>query len=107
MGASPGRHRPAPAAALADRLPSWAALRRADNPGPMTLDGTNTWIMRAPGAESAVVVDPGPDEAEHLRAVASHGPIAAVFATHRHPDHVEGLDRFLELTGASLATTGG
>src|SRR5690606_28808947 len=46
-----------------------ASFVLADNPGIMTLDGTNTWILREPGASRAVVVDPGPDLAEHLDAV--------------------------------------
>jgi glyoxylase-like metal-dependent hydrolase (beta-lactamase superfamily II) len=37
-----------------------AGVVLAPNPGPMTLEGTNTWVLRAPGAASAVVVDPGP-----------------------------------------------
>ena len=67
----------------------------------MTLDGTNTWILRAPGASSAVVVDPGPSDEGHLRAVAeAAGPVGAVLVTHGHADHTEGLAPFLELTGA-------
>ena len=38
----------------------------APNPGLMTLDGTNTWVLREPGARQAVVVDPGPVEEGHL-----------------------------------------
>jgi glyoxylase-like metal-dependent hydrolase (beta-lactamase superfamily II) len=87
----------APAAALADQLPPWARLVRAPNPGPMTLDGTNTWVLRAPGEEQAVVVDPGPLDEAHLRAVARHRPVQLVVATHGHSDHVEGMDRFREL----------
>ncbi|MFY1689305.1 MBL fold metallo-hydrolase [Plantactinospora sp. WMMB782] len=93
-------HVTAPAAALADQLPSWAALVRAPNPGPMTLDGTNTWVLGAPGAGEVVVVDPGPLDEGHLAAVAGRGRVAGVLVTHGHPDHTEGLDRFLELTGA-------
>jgi glyoxylase-like metal-dependent hydrolase (beta-lactamase superfamily II) len=89
-----------PVAAVAARLPGWASLVRAPNPGPMTLDGTNTWVLRAPGADQVVVVDPGPADEGHLRAVAGHGPVAAVLVTHAHPDHVDGLPRFRELTGA-------
>ena len=33
----------------------------APNPSPMTLDGTNTWIIAEPGSAAAIVVDPGPD----------------------------------------------
>ncbi|MDQ1654424.1 MAG: hypothetical protein QOI35_3624, partial [Cryptosporangiaceae bacterium] len=39
-------------------VPGWATLVRAPNPGPMTLDGTNTWVLRDPSAASCVVVDP-------------------------------------------------
>ena len=41
----------------------------APNPGPMTLDGTNTWVLLEPGATEAVVVDPGPRDEAHLAAV--------------------------------------
>ena len=41
----------------------------APNPGPMSLDGTNTYIVGEPGSGRAVVVDPGPDDAAHLAAV--------------------------------------
>ncbi|GIF52895.1 glyoxylase-like metal-dependent hydrolase (beta-lactamase superfamily II) [Asanoa ferruginea] len=95
-------HVTTPAAALAERLPEWATLVRAPNPGPMTLDGTNTWVLRATAGAPAVVIDPGPLDEGHLRAIAAHGPIGTVLATHGHPDHVEGLDRFAELTGATV-----
>lgn len=95
-----------PAAALLDTLPSWATLVRAQNPGPMTLEGTNTWVLRADGAATAVVVDPGPLDEEHLRAVAGTGPVGAVLITHGHPDHTQGLARFVELTGAAVLAPG-
>jgi glyoxylase-like metal-dependent hydrolase (beta-lactamase superfamily II) len=79
-----------------------AAVVLAPNPGPMTLDGTNTWVLRAPGEESAVVVDPGPLHEEHLQAVAAQGPVAVVLLTHGHYDHSEGAARFAELTGAPV-----
>jgi len=41
----------------------------APNPGPMTLEGTNTWVLLEPGSTEAVVVDPGPLHLEHLEAV--------------------------------------
>ncbi len=90
-------HLTVPAAALADQLPSWAELVRAPNPGPFTLDGTNTWVLRGPGADEAVVVDPGPRDEGHLRAVAEHRPVRLLMATHGHADHVDGLDRMREL----------
>lgn len=91
-----------PVTAVAGELPGWARLVRAPNPGPMTLDGTNTWVLRAPGAAASVVADPGPDLPDHLAAVAGHGPVAGILITHSHPDHVEGLARFQELTGAPV-----
>jgi glyoxylase-like metal-dependent hydrolase (beta-lactamase superfamily II) len=79
-----------------------AAVVLAPNPGPMTLDGTNTWVLRAPGARDCVVVDPGPLLEPHLAAVAACGPVAEVLLTHGHPDHAEGALRFRELTGAPV-----
>ncbi len=85
------------ATAVTDR----AMFVLADNPGIMTLDGTNTWILREPGARRSVVVDPGPADEEHLQAVlAAAGEVALVLFTHRHGDHTDALDRFAELTGA-------
>ena len=84
-------------------LPGWCTLVRADNPGPMTLEGTNTYVLRS-GAGS-VVVDPGPLDEEHLQAVArvaGHGEVALTLLTHGHPDHAEGARRFHELTGAPV-----
>jgi len=90
------------AAALLPELPSWVRLVRAPNPGPMTLDGTNTWVLGAPGFGAAVVIDPGPLDEGHLAAVAAHGPITTILLTHGHPDHTDGLDRLVELTGATV-----
>src|SRR3954468_21459118 len=41
----------------------------APNPSPMTLDGTNTWVLAEPGAARAIVIDPGPEDEGHLRRV--------------------------------------
>ncbi len=71
----------------------------APNPGPMTLDGTNTWVLAAPGAARAVVVDPGPADEEHLAAVVRaarerDARIALVLLTHGHLDHSESARGF-------------
>jgi glyoxylase-like metal-dependent hydrolase (beta-lactamase superfamily II) len=84
-------------------LPSWCTLVRADNPSPMTLEGTNTYLLRAPDATAAVVVDPGPLDDEHLAEVAALGPVELILLTHGHPDHAEGAHRFQEMTGAPMA----
>ncbi len=74
----------------------------APNPSPMTLEGTNTWVLREPGHPRCVVVDPGPLDEGHLERVAAHGPVAQVLLTHAHPDHAGGARRFHELTGAPV-----
>lgn len=79
-----------------------ASVLLVDNPSPMTLDGTNTWLLRGAGAEQTIVIDPGPLDERHLRLVADHGPIAQILLTHRHPDHAEGAHRLAELTHAPV-----
>jgi glyoxylase-like metal-dependent hydrolase (beta-lactamase superfamily II) len=79
-----------------------AAVLLAENPSIMTLEGTNTWLLRAPDSSSCVIVDPGPDDEAHLRRVAEHGPVTQVLLTHGHPDHAEGARRFGELVRAPV-----
>jgi glyoxylase-like metal-dependent hydrolase (beta-lactamase superfamily II) len=74
----------------------------APNPGLMTLDGTNTWLLRAPDAGTYVVVDPGPTENGHVDALAEIGPIALIVLTHGHFDHSQAAPRLRELTGAAV-----
>ena len=75
----------------------------APNPGPMTLEGTNTWVLRGPDGPSCVVVDPGPLMEDHLSRVADlAGGATVVLLTHGHPDHSAGAARFAELTGAPV-----
>jgi glyoxylase-like metal-dependent hydrolase (beta-lactamase superfamily II) len=73
------------------RLARYVILVRAANPGPMTLDGTNTWILGDPRQDAPVVVDPGPLIAEHLDVIMDQagGRIAEIVLTHRHLDHSE------------------
>jgi glyoxylase-like metal-dependent hydrolase (beta-lactamase superfamily II) len=80
----------------------------APNPGLMTLNGTNTWLIAEPGSPSALVIDPGPDDEAHLRRVigqaeAAGRRIARILLTHGHLDHSEGAARLAELTGAPVA----
>ena len=79
----------------------------AANPGPMTLDGTNTWVLHDPAASDAIVVDPGPLDEVHLRAVLdvvrSRGAeVSVALLTHRHGDHADGARRFSELAGCPV-----
>ena len=75
----------------------------APNPGIMTLDGTNTWVLREPGASRSVVVDPGPSVLSHLDAVAeAAGDVAVVLLTHHHSDHSEAAREFAERVGAGV-----
>jgi glyoxylase-like metal-dependent hydrolase (beta-lactamase superfamily II) len=72
----------------------------AGNPGPYTLEGTNTWIV---GRNPSVVIDPGPDDAKHLAAVASAaGPTLAILITHHHSDHEEGAAALAAMLGAPI-----
>ncbi|MBT2499097.1 MBL fold metallo-hydrolase [Agromyces sp. ISL-38] len=85
-----------------ERVSPVATLLRAPNPGPMTLDGTNSFVLRAPGAASCVVVDPGPDDAGHLARLAAAGPVELILVTHHHADHTEGVARFASMTDAPV-----
>jgi glyoxylase-like metal-dependent hydrolase (beta-lactamase superfamily II) len=84
------------------RVTGTASVVLAPNPGPMTLEGTNTWILRAPDSQACVVVDPGPEHEDHLATVASCGPVATILLTHGHYDHSEGARRLADLTRAPV-----
>ncbi|MEA5454927.1 MBL fold metallo-hydrolase [Sinomonas sp. JGH33] len=80
-------------------------FRLAPNPGPMSLDGTNSYVIAARGRSpqsTAVVVDPGPLEATHLGELAAAGNVELVLLTHHHHDHTEGAAEFHRLTGAPV-----
>ena len=72
----------------------------APNPGLMTLDGTNSWVLTEPGSSRSVVIDPGPVEDGHLDELDEQtGDVALVLLTHHHLDHSE--------TAVDLATRKG
>jgi glyoxylase-like metal-dependent hydrolase (beta-lactamase superfamily II) len=80
-----------------------ASVLLAANPSPMTLDGTNTWLLRGPDQPQAVVIDPGPDDSRHLQAVAAAaGRVATILLTHGHPDHSAGARTLADMTGAPV-----
>jgi glyoxylase-like metal-dependent hydrolase (beta-lactamase superfamily II) len=66
----------------------------APNPGPMTLEGTNTYVF---GSDPCFVIDPGSEDPGHLEAIrsaaAERGGIGLVLLTHSHGDHTEGADQ--------------
>jgi glyoxylase-like metal-dependent hydrolase (beta-lactamase superfamily II) len=83
----------------------------APNPGAMTLEGTNTWVLTEPGSERCVVVDPGPLDEQHLQRVLevvglAGARVALTLLTHGHADHAESAARFGELTGAPVRALG-
>lgn len=78
----------------------------APNPGPFTASGTNTYIV---GTTALAVIDPGPDDAEHLRlllAIIGNRPVSHIFVTHTHRDHSSLAGALKAATGASIAAYG-
>ncbi|MBB4687707.1 MBL fold metallo-hydrolase [Amycolatopsis jiangsuensis] len=91
--------------------PAYGVLRRVsetvsvlleNNPSTMTLEGTNSWVLRAPDAPAAVVVDPGYRDLAHLEKLACVGAVELILLTHHHPDHAEGAPWLAERTGAPV-----
>lgn len=81
----------------------------APNASPMTLEGTNTWILAEPGSSRCAVVDPGPDDEAHLAALheAIDGrSVDVVLLTHRHHDHAEGARVFADRVGSRVRAQG-
>ena len=75
----------------------------APNADLMTLDGTNTWVLREPGARRSVVVDPGPSILSHLdEVVAVAGEVGVVLLTHHHLDHSEAARELAERVGCGV-----
>ena len=79
-----------------------ASVVLEDNPGSLTLEGTNTWLLRAPGADSVVVVDPGYEDEPHLAAVLAVAPVELIVLTHHHDDHSQGAPWLAGRTGAPV-----
>ncbi|BBY75052.1 MBL fold metallo-hydrolase [Mycolicibacterium parafortuitum] len=96
-----------PAYGLLRPVTDTASVLLCENPGLMTLDGTNTWVLRGPGSDEMVVIDPGPDDKdEHIERLAALGPIPLVLISHRHSDHTGGIDRLVDMTGAVVRSVG-
>ncbi len=77
----------------------------APNPGPMTHEGTNTYLY---GSGPCAVIDPGPDDASHIEAVRAaveeRGGVGVILLTHSHTDHAAGADRLAAAVAASSGT---
>ena len=83
-----------------------ASVLLCNNPNIMTLDGTNTWVLCGPGSDESVIVDPGPDDDEHIGRLAELGKIPLVLISHKHEDHTGGIDKIVDLTGAVVRSVG-
>lgn len=87
-----------------ERLTPLVARVLAPNPSPMTLTGTNTWLI---GQAEVAVVDPGPDLPEHVEAIVENlkllGLPAVALVTHHHDDHLPAALRLRERLGMPIA----
>jgi glyoxylase-like metal-dependent hydrolase (beta-lactamase superfamily II) len=82
-------------------MPDGVTRVRAQNPSPLTLDGTNTYVV------GGWVIDPGPSDPGHLDAVMAVGPVAGVVLTHSHPDHSEGAPELAARAGVEVVLPAG
>lgn len=83
----------------ADTAPPGVLRVRAPNPSPMTLEGTNTYVV-----QGSWVVDPGPADDRHLSAVleaTSGGRVEGILLTHGHGDHSDGAPGLSEMAGGA------
>lgn len=93
-----------PGTATPEPISERVARILAPNPSPMTLTGTNTYLV---GQDTLAVVDPGPDLPEHLdaivAAVEARGKLAVSLVTHHHDDHLPAAHRLRERLGVPIA----
>jgi glyoxylase-like metal-dependent hydrolase (beta-lactamase superfamily II) len=85
-------------------MPNGVTRIRANNPSPLTLDGTNTYLA------AGWVVDPGPADPAHLDAIAAaagESGIEGVVLTHGHPDHAEGAPELAARAGVEVVRPSG
>ncbi len=82
--------------------PQGVTLVRASNPGPLTLSGSNAWVVGAP----AWLVDPGPADEGHFErlefVIRNQGGLEGIVLTHRHLDHAEGAPALAERYGVPI-----
>lgn len=78
----------------------------ANNPSVFTFKGTNTYIL---GSRELAIMDPGPEDPDHFEAVmaaVAGRKVSHILITHTHRDHVDGLPRMAEATGAVVCGYG-
>ncbi|MEW7007838.1 MBL fold metallo-hydrolase [Lentilitoribacter sp. EG35] len=78
----------------------------ANNRGPMTFEGTNTYLI---GKENMAIIDPGPFDSDHLKVIlnALEGrPLSHIFVSHTHKDHSPLAKELQSLTGATIYAEG-
>jgi glyoxylase-like metal-dependent hydrolase (beta-lactamase superfamily II) len=95
-----------PAYGLLRPVTGTASVLLCNNPGLLTLDGTNTWVLRGEGSDEMVIVDPGPDDDEHIANIAGLGKIPLVLISHKHEDHTGAIDKMVDRTGAVVRSVG-
>ncbi|TVR37789.1 MAG: MBL fold metallo-hydrolase [Nitriliruptor sp.] len=94
-----------PAVASLDEL---AVRVLAPNPSPMTLDGTNTYVIGPSGSGEAIIVDPGPPDGAHLERVRTtlrdrDAQPVTIMVTHHHLDHAEAAAAWSRTFGCHVA----
>lgn len=91
-----------------ERLDDVTTRVLAPNASPMTLDGTNTYVLAQPGAGAALLVDPGPDDPDHLARVEQvladlDAEVASIVVTHHHVDHAAAAHGWARRFGCEVA----
>jgi glyoxylase-like metal-dependent hydrolase (beta-lactamase superfamily II) len=94
------------------RLDELVSRVLAPNPSAMSLDGTNTYLVGAPGAGEVVIVDPGPPAPEHFDRVRRRladldAGCALICVTHHHVDHAEAALPWAQALGCRVAAARG
>lgn len=88
-----------------ERLADGLHVATADNPGPLTLDGSRTYLV---GSDPAVLIDPGPvgaGQLELLQRLVGGRPVSRVCLTHAHADHAGAARESAELLGCEVAAS--